>query len=326
MVSLGLFGLAKLILQVFAHDPSVLALVHSLLLWLGLATAVVGALMAWTQRHLKRLLAFSTIAHMGIMLVGVTTLGPIGTAGLLLYVAGHGLVKAALFMIAGILLSLRASADEIDLYGKARALWPAGIAMALAGLLLGGLPVGLLHEGTHLVHAAADNRLADAAIILSTALTGAAVLRATGRIFFGWSGVPGMEAEAPTERDHETADRPLWLMLAPCLVLLLLALTPGEAVRPWIEAMAPRLADPYGALRPPLPAAGVSFASVATFAATLLLFGLSLIRTRPTSARSRRLCRVRAWPVRVLQAAHSGLVADYVTWIAIGLAALAATV
>ncbi len=324
MVSLGLFALAKLILQVFAHDPAILALVRSLLLWLGLATAAVGALMAWTQRHLKRLLAFSTIAHMGIMLVGVTTLGWIGTAGLLCYIAGHGLVKAALFMIAGMLLSLRASADEIDLYGQARALWPAGAAMALGGLLLGGLPVGLLHEGTHLVHAAAGNRLADAAIILSTALTGAAVLRAAGRIFLGWSGTPGLEAEAPTERDHEGADRPLWLMLAPCLSLLLLALTPAGIVQPWVEAMAPRLADPDRAVAPPLPPADMSRASIATFAATLLIFGLSLARTRPTSPWRRRLRTARAWPIRALQAAHSGLVADYVTWLAVGLALLAA--
>ncbi len=323
MVSLGLFGLTKLVLQVFAHDPTVMTLVHGLLLWLGLGTAVVGAVMAWTQRHLKRLLAFSTIAHMGIMLLGLTTTSSVGIAGILLYIVGHGLVKAALFMIAGILLSLRASADEIDLYGKARALWPAGAAMALAGLLLGGLPLGLLHDGTHLVHAAADDRLVDAAIILSTALTGAAVLRAAGRIFFGWSGAPGLEADAPTERDHEVADRPLWLMLAPCLLLLLLSLAPAAWVQPLIESAAPRLADPSGTLLLPLPSAQVSPASLLTFAATLSIFGASLARKRPRAAWSRSLWKAHGWPVRLLQAGHSGLVADYVTWVVIGLAALA---
>src|SRR5699024_7619986 len=104
MVSLGLFSLLKLTAIVFVEDTQVMMLVHDGLFWLGFATALLGGLMAWAQRHLKRLLAFSTIAHLGIMLTAVAAMDTIGTQGFLIYLVGHGLVKGALFMIAGIFL------------------------------------------------------------------------------------------------------------------------------------------------------------------------------------------------------------------------------
>ncbi len=56
MVSVALFGSAKIVAQIFIHDAAVMTLVHSLLLWLGAATAILGGAMAFAQRHLKRLL------------------------------------------------------------------------------------------------------------------------------------------------------------------------------------------------------------------------------------------------------------------------------
>ena len=323
MVGLGLFALTKLGGQSFGAGEGAMAPVRALLLWLGVATAVVGGLMTWGQRHLKRLLAFSTVSHLGIMLLAVSALKPLGAAALLLYLVGQGLVKAALFMVAGILLALRASADEIALYREGRGLWPAGVVMILGGLILGGLPIGLLHGGGHLIHAAVPSRVAEGAIILSTALTGAAVLRAGLRIFPGWSGVPGVERGAPTEREHEKADRPLWLMVLPGALLLVLVLAPSSAAFPFLAAAAPRLLDPWAAGIATLPEEGGTLASGATFAATLALVAMSLLRRRPTG----RLARLAAWgerlPFRALEAAHSGVVSDYVTWMTAGLALLA---
>ncbi len=140
MVPSALFIWTKLLVQVFAGSPDVLSIVHGLLLTLGCVTAVVGGIMAWSQRHLKRLLAFSTISHIGIMMTGVASLAPVGLAGLMVYVVGHGLVKAALFMLVGVLLATRASVDELDLRGLGQGLFPAGLLTALAALLLGGAP------------------------------------------------------------------------------------------------------------------------------------------------------------------------------------------
>ena len=71
------------------------------MLWIGLASALVGAILSLGQRHIKRLLAFSTISHAGFMLTGLSLMSRDGAAGLLAYLAGHGMVKGAMFMLAG---------------------------------------------------------------------------------------------------------------------------------------------------------------------------------------------------------------------------------
>ena len=314
MVGVALFGLAKLVGALFAGNAAAMAVVRDGFLWIGAATALVGALTAWAQRHLKRLLAFSTVAHLGIMLTAIAT-GGAGKAGLLLYLVGHGLVKGSLFMLAGMLLALRASNDEIQLYAKARRLWPAGIALAAAGLLLGGLPVGLLHGGAELIQAGAAGQPAIRAIqVVATALTGAAVLRAGLRIFGGASGAPGPERDGATEREHEKNDRPPWLMLAPCAGLILLACLPESLGERWAW---------QGAGLPGSPPPASMAEQVAPLAATMLLAVLSLVQRRPTRRAARMAAAAERSGFGLLQRVHSGLVGDYVAWQAAGLAGLA---
>ncbi len=318
MVSLGLFGLLKLIAIVFAGDAQVMALVHVGLLWLGIATAFVGGLMAWAQRHLKRLLAFSTIAHLGIMLIAVAAVSSIGTEGFLIYLVGHGLIKGTLFMIAGIFLARFDSVDELELYGKGRRLWPVGVAMGVAGLLLGGLPWGLLHDATDGVHASAHGVASVIAIVTGTALTGAAVLRAAGRIFLGVSGVPGVELTAPTEREREKGDRPLSLMLLPCVVLLAIALLPSELAGSFVHRAAAGLVAVASTTE-----GGGMLAAAITFALTILIPALSLLRRRALRRFARLAAQIETAPFRALQTLHSGRVTDYVVWMMVGLAVLA---
>ncbi len=319
MVGLGLFGTAKLVVRVAGGDADFMVLVHGVLLMLGVATALVGAVAAWAQRHLKRLLAFSTVAHMGIVLIALAATRPAATAGLLLYLVAHGLVKASLFMIAGIFLAKFASADEITLYRRGRAVWPAGIAMGLAGLLLGGAPVGLLHGATAL---ATDGPMwLKAVAVISTALTGAAVLRAGLRIFARASGVPGPEGQAPTEREQEVSSRSTALMLTPVAVLLALALVPADRVRPWLAAATAGFLARPGVVLPKTPLDATAFAPLGL---TLAIVAGSLVRQRPTSGWARRVAAIGTAPARGLQALHSGIVTDYVAWWLLGLAGLAA--
>jgi multicomponent Na+:H+ antiporter subunit D len=320
MVSVALFALAKIVSQIFSHDAEVMALVHSLLLGLGAATAVIGAMMAFAQRHLKRMLAFSTIAHLGIMLTAIATVTPAGLAGFVLYLLGHGLVKGTLFMIAGILLAMRASADEIVLYAKAKDLWPAGLAMAIGGILLGGMPVGLMYVGTETF--GSTQRLSVVAIVVSAALTGAGVLRACARIFLGLSGSPGAEMTAPTERGHEKNVRPLGLMLLPCAAMLALAVVPGNLLLPFFATGAARLINPLGQASTTVPLAAISLKSFAPTALMLALVSVALLRERATSLLARRLFYVELLPFRGLQFLHSGLVGDYVVWTIVGVTTL----
>ena len=87
---------------------------------LGVVTALLGALMCVVQRHIKRLLAFSTISHVGMFALRVALLSRKALAGVAVYIVGHGLTKAALFMCAGVLLHRFATIDEYDLHGRGR--------------------------------------------------------------------------------------------------------------------------------------------------------------------------------------------------------------
>ncbi|MCJ2070728.1 NADH-quinone oxidoreductase subunit E [Methylobacterium sp. J-030] len=325
MVSLGLFGLAKVSAVVFGGSDQVQGALPALLIGLGSVTALLGGWMALLQRHLKRMLAFSTISHAGIMLTGLGALSAGGTGGMLVYVVGHGLVKGALFMIAGILLATQASIDEIALRGLGRRIWPAGIAMALAGFLLCGLPLGALDQGTRLVQGALSQQghgIALAATAIGAALTGAAVLRAAGRIFLGLGPDPGDEAGAPSADEREKANRPLWLMLAPCCILLAVDIV----LPPDLIAHAlPRAVSAF-THRPetgPL-GEGPGWLPWFSVAAALAGAGYGLFRKRLPPVLVRPVHVTQSAPTRALEILHSGLIGDYAAWLAVGVAVIAA--
>ncbi len=148
MVEMGLFALARLWWGVFdiplhARIPGA----ASLFVIAGAVTAVLGSVMCWLQNNLKRLLAFSTIGHVGLMTIGIGLFTADGLAGTAIYVIGHGMVKAGLFLVAGILLHRFESVDECELHGKGlHEPWTAAVfftgAIALAGFPTSGLAAG----------------------------------------------------------------------------------------------------------------------------------------------------------------------------------------
>ncbi len=338
MVALGLYGIAKLAWTVFPASPEIAGVIHTFLLGLGAASAVVGGLMALAQRHIKRLLAFSTISHTGIMLIGLSLLRRDGLAGMLVYLVGHGLVKAALFMVAGILLATRASIDEIGLRGLGRGIRPAGVAMAVGGLALAGLPVGWLDAGIRQMHEAArqsGHAWVALPMLVATACTGAGVLRVTGRVFLGLGPVPGEEERAPTDEEQEKADRPLWLMLAPTALLLALSFVgahtatafaahaSAQFMHPDASAILGLPHAPSAASDPALPPPSGSWLPWLSVALAIGIAAFELSRRhlpRPLVAGADWLGTAL---IGGLQALHSGRIGDYVAWLAAGLALFA---
>lgn len=329
MVPIGLFGFAKIAVQVFPGSPDAGSILHGLLFGVGCATAVVGGLLAWSQRHLKRLLAFSTIGHIGIMLTGVAALSPVGLAGALAYLVGHGLVKGTLFMLVGVLLAEKAGVDELNLRGLGRDIWPAGVLTGLAALLLGGAPLGLLHGGADLVSAAAPDGLAGWAMHLSvlvgTALTGGAVLRFAGRVYLGLGPDPGDEAEAPTDEEQEKADRPLWLMLAPCILLLGIdVLVPADLTERMAARVLPQFAHlAAGSVAVPPPTGWTAVEPWLALLGAVAVAGVALFRDRvprilPAAGGMFKPV------VAGLNRLHTGVINDYVVWMALGVAMFAA--
>ncbi|MFL5288957.1 MAG: proton-conducting transporter membrane subunit [Rhodopila sp.] len=323
MVSVAVYGVARLWWQVFAPDAAIAPVVRDLALAAGVASTLVGGIMCLRQRHVKRMLAFSTIAHVGIMLTGFAVMSAAGAGGMMTYALGHGLVKAALFMTAGVLLARLNGIDEIGLRGRGKEIWPTGVFMGLGALLLGGAPFGMMDAGLRAINTAATDSgygWLCGFLLLGSALIGGAVLRVCGRVFLGLGQMSGDEDRAPTEQEDESSPRPHWLMKAPCVLLLAAACGGGEVVARFLhhEAGVFTGADPG-----PFKAAPHAWLPWAALAGTIAFAAFDLFR--------RYISRFVLGPsdaftalFRPLEAAHSGLIGDYVAWAVLGLGVFAA--
>ena len=211
---LGLFGLIRVWNTVFsglAGGPG--PQMRAVLLGLGIATALVGAVMALAQTQLKRMLAFVTMSHLGIYLIGAGLLTSLGLAGASLLVIGDALAKAALFLGVGVVQHQRASVSEFKLRGRGRGLAVTGVTVVLGALVLADLPPFVSSDGHALLVEAADQAglsWLEVVIALTVALSSGAVLRAAGRIWLGWGAVESASPDVGTADDagDEAEDRP----------------------------------------------------------------------------------------------------------------------
>jgi multicomponent Na+:H+ antiporter subunit D len=211
---LGLFGLIRVWDTVFSGlggGPG--PRMRAVLLGLGIATAVVGAVMALAQTQLKRMLAFLTMSHLGIYLIGVGLLTRLGLAGAALLVIGDALAKSALFLGVGVVQHQRSTVSEIKLRGRGGGLAVTGVTVVLGALVLADLPPFVSSDGHALLVEAADQAglpWLEIVIALTVALSSGAVLRAAGRIWLGWGTAEGPSAEGGTADDSgdEAEDRP----------------------------------------------------------------------------------------------------------------------
>lgn len=341
MLPLGIYGLLRVYWQVFS-GVIVPADARLVFLTLGAATAVIGAVMCASQRHLKRLLAYATIAHGGLFLVALGLLDTAGTQAGALYVAGGAGIKAALFLLAGMILDRYRTCDEIELFGRCRDAPAIGVLVALGGLGLAGLPP----FGTGLGDSIAVPALRGggetglvALFVLVSALTGAAVLRSAARMFLGLGRRPYDEPKTRTE-EQPPEGRLTWKALIPIAVLyagaLAVGLIPGatdaaaRAASAFIDRGAYLRAALGHASAPPTAtssawtAAGVlvdaaSVALACGFCAAAL-YGEGALRRVPVLRRAWRQIG------SGLHHLHSGHLGDYVAWLMAGTALIAGLV
>ncbi len=255
LTELGLYGVARIYWSVFAAPLAGHASeVRAILLGFAAAAVVVGGLMAFAQRHLKRMLAFATVAHAGLMLAGIALLDGAGLAGAGLYAVGHGLIMAALFMATGTLLHRFSTVDELDLRGRGARIPAAGLVYLAGGLALAGLPPFGTWTGAARIEEAATAaglHWVPWLVRFASAVTGAAVLRAAGRVFLGLGSRGEAAAEAPSggKEERETSgwrNRLPGVMVGAALALTLAALAAGivPAFTSGAERAATRFADP----------------------------------------------------------------------------------
>jgi multicomponent Na+:H+ antiporter subunit D len=348
MVELGLYGIARVYWSMFGSALGHRAAISHLFLALGVATAVAGALFCFRERHIKRLLAFSTISHAGMFLAGIALLTPLGLAGTAVYVAGHAMVKGALFLCAGIVLHRLGSVNETWLHGRGRHLRITGVLFTLAGLGLADLPPFGTFLGKGWIEdtgSAHGMPWLTPVFILCAILVGGAVLRVAGGVFYGLGDPPAEDRRMAREAAEETSEtdgggrRTPLSMLIPPAVLAALAVAIGlTPLGPAVEAAAVRFQDQaaydatvlHGAhvahpVAPfPVEAAGVTVPDVVTglvsAAGALLLACLALYWRRLPALR--RGYEPGTGLTALAEGFQSGVINDYVTWMVLGLACI----
>src|SRR5438874_2109229 len=203
----------------------------TVVVWIGVTTALMAALIAIAQEDIKRILAYSTVSQLGLMMV---SLGVGGVAAGIMHLLAHGFFKALLFLGAGSVIHGCHGEQDIRKMGGLRRLMPVTFGTYAIGMMaLSGVPFffsgswtkeEILHATAHWPRSHAPYYLILAGIIL-TALY---MTRQIIYVFFG-------NARAASDRVHESPrvmTMPL-TALALCTIFFGVVLTPAS---PWLHA------------------------------------------------------------------------------------------
>jgi len=138
----ALYVMLRFVFTVFAPDYSFVALpLSAVLMALGIAGMFAGSWVAMFQDNLKRMLAYSSVAQIGYMVLAISMVTSLGVAAGLLHLFNHALMKAALFMALGTVFYQTGSVQIHRLRGIGRQMPWTMTAFALAGLSLIGVPL-----------------------------------------------------------------------------------------------------------------------------------------------------------------------------------------
>jgi NADH-quinone oxidoreductase subunit M len=184
LMKLGAFGIIRLGIQIL---PEGAEFWMPTLMVLGTIGAVYGATAALTQRDFKLISGYSSVSHMGYVLMGLATLSTIGVTGAVLQMFSHGVMTALVFLLIGALYDQAHTRDLKDFGGIARVMPLWVIAYVIAGLANVGLPglSGFTAEFHIFVGTFQTYPLFGGLAIFSAALAAAYMLRMFSIVFFG---------------------------------------------------------------------------------------------------------------------------------------------
>lgn len=195
-----------------------------LLTIIGMATMLCGAYLGLKQNDLKALLAYSTIAQLGILMMLIGQEDEASYKALVIGIVAHALYKSALFMVAGIVDHETGTRDIMRLGGLRKAMPLSFVIALLAGLSMAGLPpmFGFLAKETLLAAALHPT--------LSPIMTTVAVI--TGALMLAQAGLYVLDTFMGTTKDssihaHEAPKAMLFSPAIPALLSLFISFFPG---------------------------------------------------------------------------------------------------
>jgi NAD(P)H-quinone oxidoreductase subunit 4 len=219
LLKMGGYALIRINAEMLPHAHVYFA---PMLAILGVVNIVYGALAAFSQDNLKRRLAYSSISHMGFVLIGIASFTALGINGAVLQMISHGLIAAALFFLAGVTYDRTHTLSMEKMGGIARsmpttfALFTAG---SMASLALPGMS-GFVGELTIFLGLTTSTAYSDSfkivVVLLSAVgimLTPIYLLSMLRKVFYGDQG------ELATESSSWLDAKPREVFITACLLV-----------------------------------------------------------------------------------------------------------
>ncbi|WP_135557533.1 complex I subunit 4 family protein [Paenibacillus cymbidii] len=184
LLKMGAYGLIRFGLLLFPEQANNCAVALAIL---GVVSILYGAVLAFVQKDFKLILAYSSISHMGVVLLGLAAINQIGLEGAVFQMVSHGLISALMFLLVGAIYE-RTQTTTIDELGGLAASVPflSGI-LLVAGLASLGLPglSGFISEFLAFLGLFGSMKVITVVGTLGIILTAVYVLRGVLRITFG---------------------------------------------------------------------------------------------------------------------------------------------
>ncbi|MFL6215259.1 MAG: NuoM family protein [Blastocatellia bacterium] len=118
LLKMGTYGFMRFSLPIFP-DAAMHPTVRAVMVTLAIIGIVYGALVAMAQKDVKKLIAYSSVSHLGLVMLGLFALNPNGINGAVMQMINHGISTGALFMLAGILYERRHTYEIKEFSGLA---------------------------------------------------------------------------------------------------------------------------------------------------------------------------------------------------------------
>ncbi|MGC8661251.1 MAG: complex I subunit 5 family protein [Nitrososphaeria archaeon] len=200
MIGIGGYAIIRILYIMF---PLYLERGQWILLALSLITIIYGGMMALRETDFKRLLAYSSIAQMGYMLMGIATLSPLGILGALMQFFSHAVGKSMLFSSSGVLITENDNLRDIRKMGGLAKSMPYTSTFAMLGFMdISGLPPTfgffsklfiLIAVGSELVKLGTAGIIVLVFVLIGFGITPAYSFVAMKKIFFGSESIKGKE-------------------------------------------------------------------------------------------------------------------------------------
>ena len=187
LLKMGTYGFIRFSLPLLPGDPHLRHKIIQVVIVLSLIGIIYGALVCLMQKDMKRLIAYSSVSHLGFCTLGIFALTPNGLSGSVLQQINHGISTGALFLIVGVLYERRHTRMISDFGGLATPMPNLAAIYLIISLSSLGMPIlnGFIGEATILLGAFQVNKYWAAWGTLGVILGAAYLLWLYQRVMFG---------------------------------------------------------------------------------------------------------------------------------------------